>query len=457
MCSKKNNGLKSRIFKAGSWVLVKYIASQVIRLSGNLILTRLLVPEMFGVMALVTVILMGLNLFSDIGLTQNIIQSRRGEEPKFLNTAWVVQIIRGFAISLIMLITAWILSLLIINKMLPIGSAYANPILPVVITVMSLMPLISGFQSTKLFVQNRKLRLARITVLELISQITGLIVMIAWAAIEQSIWALVVGNLVSSIVKMILSHTIIDGHPNRFEWDHGAFDEIFHFGKWIFISSIMGFLISQGDKLILGGLMTADRLGIYSIAFFLSNATLQAIVRLSGSVFFPAFSEIHRETPEKLSRIYYKIRHRVDFITYFIAGLLFFSGTTIISILYDNRYIEAGWMLQVLSFSLFVVGFLVADECFLALGKPKILVFISTVQAITLFLIVPVSFYIFGVYGAVWGVTLNMVPRIILVIAYMKKNKLLQLNKEFIMFPMFFVGCAIGYLVNVFFSTFISI
>ena len=114
-------------------------------------------------------------------------------------------------------------------------------------------------------------------------------------------------------------------------------------------------------------------------------------------------------------------------------------------------------MLQVLSFSLFVVGFLVADECFLALGKPKILVFISTVQAITLFLIVPVSFYIFGVYGAVWGVTLNMVPRIILVIAYMKKNKLLQLNKEFIMFPMFFVGCAIGYLVNVFFSTFILI
>jgi hypothetical protein len=61
----------------------------------DLILTRLLFPEAFGLMALVQVFMGGLQMFSDLGVNMSIIQSKRGEDPDFLNTAWTFQILRG--------------------------------------------------------------------------------------------------------------------------------------------------------------------------------------------------------------------------------------------------------------------------------------------------------------------------------------------------------------------------
>lgn len=71
------------------------VAQQLIRLGSNLILTRLLFPEAFGLMALVQTFMTGLAMFSDIGIGPSIIQNRRGEDPDFLNTAWTIQIGRG--------------------------------------------------------------------------------------------------------------------------------------------------------------------------------------------------------------------------------------------------------------------------------------------------------------------------------------------------------------------------
>ena len=51
---------------------------------------------------------------------------------------------------------------------------------------------------------------------------------------------------------------MIPGAANRFEWDSAAFQEIFHFGKWIFVATIFGFLMDSGDRLLLGGLVSPD-------------------------------------------------------------------------------------------------------------------------------------------------------------------------------------------------------
>ncbi|MFN3500356.1 MAG: oligosaccharide flippase family protein, partial [Pannonibacter indicus] len=61
---------------------------QLLRLASNLALTRLLFPEAFGLMALIQTFMVGLQMFSDIGIRPSIIQNKRGEEADFLNTAW---------------------------------------------------------------------------------------------------------------------------------------------------------------------------------------------------------------------------------------------------------------------------------------------------------------------------------------------------------------------------------
>ena len=85
------------------WTFVGYGVGQSLRLGSNLILTRLLVPEMFGLMSLINVFILGLSLFSDIGVGPSIIQHKRGDEPEFYNTAWTLQVIRGGALWLICL------------------------------------------------------------------------------------------------------------------------------------------------------------------------------------------------------------------------------------------------------------------------------------------------------------------------------------------------------------------
>ena len=91
--------LKKRVLTAGVWSLAGYGLSAAIRFGTNLLMTRLLVPEMFGVMSIATVVMVGLAMFSDVGLRQNVIQSKRGSESAFLNTAWIIQIFRGIVLQ----------------------------------------------------------------------------------------------------------------------------------------------------------------------------------------------------------------------------------------------------------------------------------------------------------------------------------------------------------------------
>src|SRR5690349_19140391 len=98
--------LKQRVLRAGGWNLAGYGVIQAIRLGSNLIITRLLVPEVFGVIAIVTLVLTVVTFFSDIGLRQNVVQSARGDDPLFLDTVWCVQILRGIAIWFVTILVA---------------------------------------------------------------------------------------------------------------------------------------------------------------------------------------------------------------------------------------------------------------------------------------------------------------------------------------------------------------
>src|SRR5690606_15288743 len=124
------------------------------RFVSNLILTYLLVPEAFGVMMLVNMAMTLLQMFSDLGIGPNIIHSKRGESTAFLNTAWTVQVIRGFVLWVVACLLAW-----------PLAHVF-NAQMLTVMPVVGLNAAIMGFNSTRLFTLNRKLTIGRITMLK---------------------------------------------------------------------------------------------------------------------------------------------------------------------------------------------------------------------------------------------------------------------------------------------------
>ncbi|WP_442498878.1 oligosaccharide flippase family protein [Methylobacter sp. sgz302048] len=445
--------LRKRTFKAGSWVLTGHLFSQFLRFGGNLILTRLLVPEMFGVMAIVNVILAGLAMFSDVGLLQNIVQSKRGEERDYLNTAWTIQIIRGFLIFFVTLVIS--ASLYYLNQFgyLSPDTAYGNAELPLILAVMSITAAISGFNSIQLSLLNRKLMMGKLVAIEVFSQLVGLVIMILWASRAHDVWALVFGNIIASGMKMILSHASDIGGRCRFCWDSEAVSEIFHFGKWVFGSSIFTFLIAQGDRLILGGLISPNELGVYGIAFFLATAFKDVVRKVMSSVFYPVLSEVARTRPEDLKNVYYRMRSRLDIVVMIVVGGLASTGHVVIDLLYDERYQDAGWMLEILSFSIVFLGTTMAGVCFMALGDSKTVMILTAISTFFLFSTVPIAYSFLGLYGAVVAIALNTVVEIPLILYKMNKYELLSWKDEFKMWPILFLSYGFGKYLLVFINS----
>lgn len=435
-----NANIKKRAINSSFWVLTGQIGNQLLRLGSNLIMTRLLVPEMFGLMALVFVFMSGVSMLSDVGLRANIIQSKRGNTQLFLNTAWSVQVVRGFILFTVLLIISTVLNSLVNAGLISAESTYANPQLPMLIAVTGLTAVISGFNSINLQLLNRNLMMARVTLIELISQLTGILTMIAIAIFWREVWVLVIAAIVSASTKLLLSHKYTEGVAARFMFDRQSWNEIFNFGKWIFVGSVLGFLLNSGDRLILAGYLSAETLGVYSIAFLLAGACKELFKKLINSVFFPAISEITRSDPEDAKKIYYKVRLRVDAITMSAAGFLMASGSLIISFLYDERYYAAGWMLELLSLSLLFIGFSMAGMLLMAKGNSKsysVMIFFSVAF---LFTLLPLAYQNFGLYGAIIVIALNQFVDIPVTFYYLKKEKLLILRREFIMVPLFFIS-----------------
>jgi len=440
--------LKQRALRSGGWVIFGHLFSQVLRLGSNLVLTRLLVPEMFGVMAIVSVIMGGLGMFSDVGLLQNIVQSKRGEEPDYLNTAWTIQIIRGFVIFFIALLASGGLYYLGQAGYLSADTVYGNEQLPIILAIVSITAVISSFNSIHILLLNRKLMMGKLISMELISQIVGLVFMLIWAWYQRDIWALVFGGMIAAFTKLLLSHGLSLGERCRFHWDRAAVHEIFHFGKWIFLSSILGFFLNQGDRLLLGGLVSSEMLGIYTVAFFLSNALKDVFSRLLNAVFFPLLTDVIRNTPERLESVYYNIRFKMDMVTMPVAGLLLSLGSVIVSLLYDSRYESAGWMLETLSVSLVSVGFMLVDQLLLSYGKPKYASLMIFGQVLSFYIFVPVAFFYFGLIGAIWAIALNPVFKIFISMIVMKKKYFLNIYHELKMLPLVYIGFLGGELIK---------
>ncbi|MBI5891288.1 MAG: oligosaccharide flippase family protein [Nitrosomonadales bacterium] len=411
-------------------------------------MTRLLVPEMFGVMAIANILIVGLQLCSYFGIHHNIIQSQKGDEPSFLNTAWTFQIIRGLVIFLLAICLA--AGLFLANSFGFVGesSAYHNPVLPGVLAVLSLTALISGFESTNLASANRAMRMGRLTILELISQVIGLAGMIVWAVIDKSIWALVAGTILSSCTRTLLSHWFIKGLTNRLMWDRAIFSELFTFGKWMLLTTILGYLVSSGDRLVLANLVNADVLGVYTIALFITGALQEVMSKLTTNAALPVLSKVVRERREELSLVYYKIRLPIDLAVLFLCGILFYAGHLITDVLYDHRYESAGHMLEILAVSMFAIRYILSEQVYIAFGKPRLLMPVQILQLLVTFSVIAPVYKAYGLDGAIWVIALTPLLALPVTAYFMVKYGFFNLRREILVLPALPAGLAFGALTN---------
>jgi len=395
---------------------------------------------MFGIMAVVFAVMQGLSMIMDAGLWAYVVRNKEGDDKAIYDVAWTAQVIRGSIIFVIALLFVAVMAWLAFRNGPDYLGIYTSNDFISVMAIIAFTALISGFNSMASALKSRDLARGKIELMELSSQFAGFIVMVTWAWFYPSIWALASAAVVSSLSKLYLSFWLFN-YRHHFNFNKKVLYDIYLFGRWILLASILTFIAQSGDKLFFGSTLTASQLGIYSIASMLALAFLNVTTQIIAKILFPIFSRTANLEPEALSKQYYNARFKIDSVLYLVAGFLFVFSPMIIDFLYDERYLEAGPMLQILGLS--IPGFAMAaaaQECLGSLGLTKIRTQVMLLRSIALLISLPLAYSFYSIEGAIIAVAANPWLGLIILLPTMKKNKLFNLLAELKAIPIGIIG-----------------
>jgi O-antigen/teichoic acid export membrane protein len=418
--SKDKSSLKALAIRGSMWTLAGHSGVLLIRMGRSLIMTRLLFPEVYGLMTLVWAVLYGLQMFADTGIVPTIIRDKRGDDPAFLNTAWTTNVLRGMLL--------WVMSCVIAH---PLAAFYHQPALAQILPVTGLTSLIHGFVSTSLYTRQKHMDFRRLAIVDLANESVTFFVLVVWAYFFRDVWALVAGAIFGQIFFVTATYLYLPGIRNRFCWDRSALQTFMGFGKWIYFSSAVYFLSTQSDRFLLGRYLDIVHLGVYGTATVLSGAVLTIVLKINSDVLFPAYSKVVQEGTSRLRQVVWRTRLVVDAGMILPIAMLMVLGSRIVGILYDHRYQDAGWMLQVLSVRLLLVATLSNSEsCLVALGHPKYSFAQNLCRAIAVFVAIPIGWMLAEVRGVIWAVALSEIPPLVVIWTGLIRHRMFSIAVE---------------------------
>jgi O-antigen/teichoic acid export membrane protein len=343
------------------WPVITFGGLQAIRLVTNIILSHLLNPAIFGVLLILNTLRTGIELLSDVGVGQNIISHPAGSTPRFTSTAWTIQIIRGVLIGAVLATCSPL-----------IAHIYAEPILAKAVPMMALLVVISGFQSTGLFVLMREQRLAQFSAFELLPALAAMVIQVTISYFDRTVWSLLYGAVICMAMQVGCSFFMTPSAGLRLAIDRDHARSIIHFGKWIFLSSAIFFIAGNFDRLYLSSAIPWALLGVYGIARSLSEAFTVLLARVGNMVLFPIIAGSSHRGEALRHRL---SAQRVPLLATAAVGLALFIALSdrLVFLLYDQRYHEAAAILPVLAAGVwFSMLATLGEAVSLGIGRPQI-------------------------------------------------------------------------------------
>lgn len=337
-------------------------------------MARLLLAQDFGLFGMALTVVTGLGALTSIGLDISVIKTKfRNDEELFrhLDTIWTVDLIRRLMLGLLMLALAR-----------PAARFYGEAKVSELLIVLSLLPLLQGFQNVGLIIYRKRVNFQKIVWLELSTNLLTVVATIALVLLTRNVWALVLSQLVAALIGVALSYIV---HPYR---PHARLDKnslrlALSFGKHAFVLGVLGYVMIMADNILLGRLYSAAILGTYVIAYNLAVLPLHGISNVIVNVTFPAYAEISggsstiRESPsgtepllthglppsmpsnaeiKRLERAFVRVFATSSTLLAITTALLLLLGNEIIVFLYGTKWTAAGTIVRILALLVFCKG-----------------------------------------------------------------------------------------------------
>jgi len=370
------------------WVAAATISTRILYLTSAVILTRLLVPADFGLMA----IAMSVIAFSQ-GTTQTGFESaliQKQDKPEvFLNTAWTFELIRYLVLFIVIFLTAPLLA-----------SFFSEPRAADILQVISMSLVFRGVSNIGVIYFRKNLDFHKQFALEIIPLVVNICVVIPLAFVLRSVWALVWASLVSRIVVCVLSYIMHEYRP-RLEFNIKKAATLFNFGKWILGSSLLVMIREQGMTMFVGKLLGIPLLGFYNRAGVFSTMIFQQVSQIVWKVGYPVYSQLQHE-PARLKQVYLNTLLLLTFIGIPIAGGFFVLSRDFVHLFLTDKWLPIVILIQILCLQAIFNSIATPGAiAFQAVGKPAIGTKISMIGTIILICIVYPLSSRWGVAGAV--------------------------------------------------------
>lgn len=388
--------LAQRTMRSGVWVGLSSAGQNLLQTLRSIALARLLSPEIFGLMGICMVVIRGLELFTETGTGPALIQ-RRDRVEEATSTAFALQMIRGFVLGGLACAIA------------PFAARYYDePQLQSLVCVLAIAFLLNGFVNIHIVLLQKGLDFRRLTRLDLLVACASTAAILTLAAWLRSVWALVLGQIVTSAIRLALSYRMVPGRP-RITFDRGIARELLGYGRYITGLTVVLFVTTEAGNLIIAKLIGFRELGLYAMAYTLANLPSTHVAKTVSTVIFPAYSTLQGR-PDRIRVAYLAVLRLVGGIAIPAAVGLAVLAPEIVRVVYGEKWVAMVPALQILAFfgAARAIG-VVGGSLYNAIGKPKISFYLSAVKLVAILAVIVPLIRAYGIAGAAVAVTVPQV------------------------------------------------
>lgn len=425
------------------WSYIHSIVTMVLRPLSFLILAKLVTPEDYGLMTISLLIVTFVEMIRERGFTESYIKHYKTESI-FTSTLFIFSIISGVIIYMFVFIsTPLIISYFNIK--------YEN--IQFIIQITSIQIILNSIYNLHLAEIIKNMNYKLLAKIELGPNIIPFIITIPLAYLGYGIWALIIGLIISSIIKTLLLLFIVELNI-KFEFNFTIIKDVIKFMKYIFLESFLNWFYVWGDKAILSNFITLSQLGFYTVATQIINL----IYGLSFSVSKMNYAHLCslNENIDAIKNYTYKY---INF-SVFTSIILFFSlyhFAYLVPIILGERWngLDTILILLGVSFTLSYTITGIVPDALKSMNMPHImprLQFLKLLYTIPIFII---SAKYFGFEGFLLGKIITV--SIGTIIFYYISYKYVELNMEILWknINIYIYGAIISFVFQFLFSTYV--
>jgi lipopolysaccharide exporter len=380
--------LGNRIAQGALWMLALNVLASSIGIVSTIILARLLLPADFGIIAMAMSFVAILELLWSFGFDSALIQNQQADRKAY-DTAWTLNIGLGLTIATALLLVAY-----------PAAAFYGEPRLVPLITCLAAGAVFQGFENVGVIAFRKELRFGSEFAYQLMRKVIGFCITIPLAFALQSFWALAIGIVGGRLASAALSYL---AHPFRPRFSLAERKNLLGFSKWLFANNLLFVMSIRSQDFVIGKLSGPTGLGLYTLAYEISNMPVTNLVYPINRAVFPGFSRMATEDGA-LSHGYRQVVGMIALIAAPAGIGIAAVAEWLIPLVLGERWAATIPIVKVLAiygtFAALSSGF---GPVFMALGKPRVLTLFTLVN-LALFIPAVVTGALYAdVIGAAWG------------------------------------------------------